>query len=119
MKVEIKVHESHVNQVRPGQKAFIVLDSLPDNRYVGEVTKIGVLPDAQSRFSNNNLKVYATEIVVQDDLPDVKPGVSARAEIIITNLEDVLTVPIQCVTTVKGNQVCYVKGLGSPQARPS
>lgn len=115
MKVEIKVHESHVNQVKPGQMAFIVLDSLPDNRYVGEVSKIAVLPDAQSRYTNANLKVYAAEIVIQDDLPDVKPGVSARAEIIITNLEDVLTVPIQCVTTVKGKQVCYVKALGSPK----
>ncbi len=115
MKVEIKIHESHVNQVKPGQKAFIVLDSLPDNRYVGEVSKIAVLPDAQSRYTNANLKVYAAEIVIQDDLPDVKPGVSARAEIIITNLDDVLTVPIQCVTTVKGKQVCYVKALGSPK----
>lgn len=115
MKVEIKVHESHVNLVKQGQKAFIVLDSLPDNRYVGEVSKIAVLPDAQSRYTNANLKVYAAEIVVQDDLPNVKPGVSARAEIIITNLEDVLTVPIQCVTTVKGKQVCYVKALGSPK----
>lgn len=115
MKVEIKVHESHVNLVKQGQMAFIVLDSLPDNRYVGEVSKIAVLPDAQSRYTNANLKVYAAEIVVQDDLPNVKPGVSARAEIIITNLEDVLTVPIQCVTTVKGKQVCYVKALGSPK----
>jgi len=115
MKVEIKVHESHVNQVKPGQKAFIVLDSIPDSRFVGEVTKIAVLPDAQSRFGNSNLKVYATEIIVLDELPDVKPGVSARAEIVIENLENVLTVPIQCVTTVKGKQVCYVKSLGGPK----
>jgi len=118
MKVEIKVHESHVNQVRVGQTAFVVLDSLPDDRFRGEVTKIGVLPDAQSRYGNNNLKVYATEIVITDELPDVKPGVSARAEIVITNLEDVLKVPIQCVTTVKGQQVCYVKGLRGPKPVP-
>ena len=118
MKVEIKVHESYVNQVRVGQTAFVVLDSLPDDHFRGEVTKIAVLPDAQSRYGNNNLKVYATEIVITDDLPDVKPGVSARAEIVITNLEDVLKVPIQCVTTYNGNQVCYVKGLGGPKATP-
>ncbi len=118
MKVSIKVHESHVNQVRLGQTAFIVLDSLPDNRFRGEVSKIAVLPDAQSRYGNNNLKVYTTEIVITDDLPDVKPGVSARAEIVITNLKDVLTVPIQCVTTVKGKQVCYVKSLGGPKPQP-
>ena len=85
---------------------------------MGEVVKIAVLPDAQSRFGNSNLKVYATEIVVQDMLPDVKPGVSARAEIVIENLQKVLTVPIQCVTTVKGKQVCYVKGIGGPKPVP-
>jgi len=118
MKVKVKVHESYVNQVRVGQTAFIVLDSLPDERFRGEVTKIGVLPDAQSRYGNSNLKVYATEIVITDKLPDVKPGVSARAEIVITNLEDVLKVPIQCVTTVNGNQVCYVRGRSEPKAIP-
>jgi HlyD family secretion protein len=118
MKVEVKVHESHVNQVRVGQIAFIVLDSLPDDRFRGEVTKIGVLPDSQSRYGNENLKVYATQIVIKDKLPDIKPGVSARAEIVITNLENVVTVPIQCVTTVRGKQVCYVKGLSGPKAVP-
>ncbi|QXD25295.1 efflux RND transporter periplasmic adaptor subunit [Opitutia bacterium ISCC 51] len=118
MKVEIKVHESYVNQVRVGQTAFIVLDSLPDDRFRGEVTKIAVLPDAQSRYGNSNLKVYSTEIVITDELPDVKPGVSARAEIVITNLEDVIKVPIQCVTTLGGKQVCYVKGLRGPKATP-
>lgn len=118
MKVEIKVHESYVNQVRVGQMAFIVLDSLPDERFRGKVTKIAVLPDAQSRYGNNNLKVYSTEIVITDALPDVKPGVSARAEIVITNLEDVIKVPIQCVTSVKGKQVCYVKGIGGPKPTP-
>jgi HlyD family secretion protein len=118
MKVDIKVHESYVNQVRVGQRAFVVLDSLPDDRFIGEVTKIAVLPDAQSRYGNSNLKVYATEILITDKLPDVKPGVSARAEIVITNLENVIKVPIQCVTTVKGTQVCYVKGLGGPKPTP-
>ncbi|MCB1123306.1 MAG: efflux RND transporter periplasmic adaptor subunit, partial [Verrucomicrobiae bacterium] len=112
MKVEIKVHESHVNQVSLGQKAFVVLDAMPDARYAGRVSKIAVLPDPQSRYGNTNLKVYSTEILIEDKLPDLKPGASARAEIVIKNLEDVIKVPIQCVTTLKGKQVCYVRGLG-------
>ncbi|MEX0323762.1 MAG: efflux RND transporter periplasmic adaptor subunit [Puniceicoccaceae bacterium] len=117
MKVEIKVHESHVNQVQLGQQAFVVLDAFPDNRYSGTVSKIGLLPDPQSRFGNSNLKVYSTEILINDELPDIKPGASARAEIVITKLEDVLTVPIQSVTTVQGKQVCYVKGIGDPKPK--
>ncbi len=115
MKVEVKVHESHVNQVQVGQMAYIVLDAYPDDRYTGTVSKIGLLPDAASRYGNSNLKVYSTEIIINDDLPDIKPGASARAEIVITKLKNVLTVPIQCVTTIRGKQVCYVKGLGDPR----
>lgn len=118
MKVDIKVHESYVNQVSVGQTAFVVLDSLPDDRFRGEVTKIGVLPDSQTRYGNENLKVYATQIIIRDKLPDIKPGVSARAEIVIANLQNVLKVPIQCVTTLKGKQVCFVKGLGGPKPMP-
>ncbi len=116
MKVGIKVHESHVNQIQVGQKAFIVLDSLPDERFAGVVSKIAILPDPANRYGNANLKVYSTEVLIEDKLPDIKPGASARAEIIITNLEDVIKVPIQCVTTVNGKQVCYVKTLGGDKA---
>ena len=81
---------------------------MPDQRFQGMVNKVAPLPDSQSRWGNPDLKVYATEILITDKLPDVKPGVSARAEIIITNLANVLTVPIQAVTTRKGKQVVFL-----------
>lgn len=108
MKVTVKIHESHVNKIRPGLPAFVVLDSRPDERFQGVVSKVALLPDTQSRWGNPNLKVYATEILIKDKLPDVKPGVSARAEIIVTNLHDVIAVPIQAVTTKQGRPVVYV-----------
>lgn len=114
MKVTVKVHESHVAKVRPGLPAFVVLDPLPDQRFKAQVTKVGVLPNTQDRFGNPNLKVYDTVVKIQDALPGVKPGVSARAEIIITNVPNALTVPIQAITSLKGETVAYVrKGNGS------
>ena len=112
MKVTVKVHESHVNMVKPGQAAFVVLDSIPDERFSAVVDRVALLPDATSRFGNPNLKVYKTEVVITDRLPDIKPGVSARAEIIITNIPNALSVPIQAVTTHKGKQVAYKKVRG-------
>lgn len=108
MKVMLKVHESFVNMIRPGQRAFIVLDSMPDRRFQGEVRYIAVLPDSGSRWANPNLKLYPTEIRITDSLPDVKPGVSARAEIIVTNLQNVLALPLQAVTTRRGAQVVFL-----------
>ncbi|HSO18019.1 MAG TPA: efflux RND transporter periplasmic adaptor subunit, partial [Desulfosarcina sp.] len=118
MKVTIKVHESSVNMVNAGQPAFVVLDSMPDQRFRARVERVAPLPDAQSRFGNPNLKVYNTEVVVVDPLPDVKPGVSARAEIIVTNVENALSVPVQAVTTLRGKQVVYVAAGGASEPRP-
>jgi len=115
MMVEIRVHESHVRQVKLGLLANVTIDSLPDKQFTGIVKKIAVLPDSSSRYYNPNLKVYTTEVWINEELNDIKPGVSGRAEIIITNLTDVLTVPIQAVTTVKGQQVCYVEKNGRHQ----
>jgi HlyD family secretion protein len=108
MKVNVKIHESYVNQIRPGQQAFVVLDSMPDRRFAAVVDSVSLLPDTQSRWANPNLKVYGTQVRIVDKLPDVKPGVSARAEIIITNIPDALTIPIQAVTTRGGKQVVYL-----------
>ena len=109
MMVEVRVHESHVRQVKPGLKAYVTIDSMPDRQFEGVVRKVAVLPDATSRYYSPNLKVYITEVQIDEQLLDMKPGVSGRAEIVITNLLDVLTVPIQAVTTYKGQQVCFVK----------
>lgn len=109
MKVTIKVHESHVGLVQIGQPAFVKLDSMPDQRFQGTVQKVALLPDSQSRFGNPNLKVYNTEVVITDTLPGVKPGVSAQAEIVVTNISNALSVPLQAVTTLKGKQVVYVQ----------
>jgi HlyD family secretion protein len=109
MVVEIRVHESHVLQIHPGLDAYVTVDSIPDRRFKAKVLKVAVLPNSQDRWLNPNLKVYSTDVLIEEDLPDLKPGASARAEIIVTNLVDALTVPLQAVTTVKGRQVCYVQ----------
>lgn len=109
MMIEVKVHESHVRQVKPGLGAYVTIDSLPDKQFTGLVKRVAVLPDTSSRYYNPNMKVYSTEVWINESLQDIKPGVSGRAEVVVTNLLGVLTVPIQAVTTVKGQQVCFVQ----------
>jgi HlyD family secretion protein len=115
MKVIVKVHESMISQIKKGQKAYIVLDSIPDQRFEGEVTKVAIIPDSDRSWMNPDLKVYSTEVVILDTIEGVKPGVSAKAEIVIKELKDVLTVPIQAVTTLDGKQLCYVSRGGAPE----
>ncbi len=109
MVIEVRVHESHITKIQRGQNAYVTIDSLPDLRLKGRVNKVAVLPDASSRYYNPTLKVYTTEVLIEDKLPEeLKPGVSGRAEIVITNLQNVLAAPLQAVTSIKGEQVCFV-----------
>ncbi|MCI0748671.1 MAG: efflux RND transporter periplasmic adaptor subunit [Verrucomicrobia subdivision 3 bacterium] len=109
MLAEVKIPESRVRQVRAGMTAYIQVNNIPHRRFKGTVRRVALLPDAQSRWMNPNLKVFPTDILVEEELPLLKPGVSASAEIIITNLSKVLSVPIQTVARLRGESVCFVK----------
>ncbi len=47
----------------------------------------------------------------------IKTGMSAKVEIIIDELQDVLIVPIQAVITQEGKKVCYCLKKNRPQKR--
>ena len=58
---------------------------------------------------NPDKKVFPSDILVEEELPILKPGVSVNAEVIITNLTKVLSVPIQTVTRWNGENVCFIR----------
>jgi multidrug resistance efflux pump len=109
MLAEIKVEEARVSQVRPGMTAYVELRNVPHHRFKGTVRRVALLPDAQAAWLNPEKKVFPTDIIVDEELPILKPGVSANVEIVITNLPKVLSVPIQTVTRVNGENVCFIK----------
>jgi RND family efflux transporter MFP subunit len=117
MSVNVKIHESYIKKIRKGQKARITVDAFPDTVLEGEVTKVGVLPDSQDRYLNPDLKVYNTTITINGTYDWVKPGMSARVEILVNKLDDVIYVPIQAISPSDGKQICYVAGAFKPERR--
>lgn len=109
MLVEIKIPESAVRQIQPGARAVVRIENLPKQRFQGSVRRVAVMPDAQSSWLNPDAKLYSTEVLIEDELSGLKPGVSARAEILVTNLPSVLSIPIQAVVIRPGASLCYVK----------
>ena len=108
----VQVHESFVRHIKTDQKAVVRIDSLPDREFQGVVRHVAPTPDARRKYYEN-ISVYDTHVWIQDEnsqLPeDLKPGVSAKAEIIVAELNDVMMVPVQSVTTYKGQKVIQVK----------
>ncbi|HEY5910273.1 MAG TPA: efflux RND transporter periplasmic adaptor subunit [Verrucomicrobiae bacterium] len=116
MSVKVKIHESYIKKIKKGQKARITVDAFPDKVLTGEVTKVGVLPDTQWRWMNPDLKVYLTTITLDETQDWVKPGMSAKVEIMVNKIENCLYVPVQAVSPDGDRQVCYLAGL-KPERR--
>jgi HlyD family secretion protein len=119
MAVEVQVHESRVDQVREGLTAFVSIDALPNLNLKGKVTKVGLLPDSVNRWMNPDLKVYQTEVTIEEsaEVKLLKPGMSAKVQLIVTVLKNVVYIPVQSVTSVDRDQVCYVHDGGKFQPR--
>jgi HlyD family secretion protein len=113
MSVKVRIHESYIKKVKKAQKARITVDAFPDKPLTGEVTKVGVLPDSQNRWMNPDMNVYVTSVDIDGVNPWLKPGMSAKVEILADKLANVVYVPVQAVTPLDGKQYCYVaNGVG-------
>ena len=108
MGVRVKIHESYIKKVKKEMRARIRVESFPDRPIQGKVTKVAILPDSANRWMNPNLKVYKTTIKIEGVHQWLKPGMTAKVEILVDELQDVVFVPIQAVFAEEEEQVCYV-----------
>jgi len=97
MKVVIRVHEAKTEKLKIGLPATVEIEGFTGQKFTGRVSKIAVLADSRSRWLNPNLKEYETEILLDGTFSQLKPGITARAEILVTELRNVLAVPVQAV----------------------
>jgi len=106
MKVEIKVHETWIDKVKVGQKADITVVAFPEKTFTGKVLKKAPLAE-QQWWGRGDLKVYVTDVGIDGAHDFLKTGMSAKVTVLIDELQDVLTVPVQVVITVEGKKLCY------------
>lgn len=105
MQVRALVHETKVAQLRPGMRARI---KIQDREFQGEITSISNQPEAANWFQGN-VKEYATLIKIDGEPEELKPGMTAEIEVLVSQKRDVLQVPVQCVVE-RGNQFrAYIK----------
>ncbi|MBI4660478.1 MAG: efflux RND transporter periplasmic adaptor subunit [Verrucomicrobia bacterium] len=117
MSVRVKIHEAQIKKIQKGMKARIRIDAFADKELAGDVAKVGVLPDSQDRWMNPDLKVYLTTIDIEGVHDWLKPGMSAKVEVLVNQLDDVVYVPIQAVVPSAGKHLCYVQNGGEPETR--
>lgn len=97
---EMSVDELDVQSVKVGQTVEVMADACEGKTFSGTVTNVSLA----SSYSNGVTNYPVT--VTLDAPEDLLPGMNVDGNIIISEAEDVLAVPVDCL--MRGNRV-YVK----------
>jgi HlyD family secretion protein len=108
--VDVEVPEVDINKVELGQKATIVFDSIQGKEYEGKVVEIGRVGIETTNGVNFQVTV---ELIPADK--DVLPGMTSAVNIIVKQLEGVITIPNRAIRIRDGKRVVYRLVDGVPE----
>lgn len=96
MEVEVEVDETDVIGVNIGQASEVRVDAFPDKVISGKVTEVGSSA-LQKVTASEESKDFKVVITLENPPENLKPGLSASADIITAEKTDVLAVPISAL----------------------
>jgi HlyD family secretion protein len=110
MEAQVEVNENDIVRVSMGDTALIEVDAYLNRKFKGIVTEIATSANTSGvsvdQVTNFNVKIHLLKDSYADlldparpDYSPFRPGMSATVEIQTETAIDVLTVPIQAVTT--------------------
>jgi HlyD family secretion protein len=100
IQAEVEVDETSIPSIQVGQVAKISVDAIPDQTFKGHVTEIGNSPvqaanaQQQAGTQATNFKVV---VLLDEPIPDDRPGFSCTADITTATRRDVVAAPIPAV----------------------
>jgi HlyD family secretion protein len=98
MEAWVEVDETEVVKVSVGQAAEVKIDAFPDQEFTGKVTEIGNSPLRVRAGASREAVDFEVKITLDGTLPNIRPGLSAKAEITVADRQDALAVPLGSVT---------------------
>jgi len=129
MEVQVNVNENDVPNVKVGDSALISIDAYPDRKFNGIVREIassaentgatgsGAVSQA-SGTTTDEVTNFLVKIRVSDRDVQLRPGMSATADIQTQTVANVVAVPIQSVT-VRGEGGLTAEAMQKKEAKSS
>jgi HlyD family secretion protein len=98
IQAEVEVDETNVPHVQIGQPAKITIDAIPDKSFKGHVSEIGNSPiQAAAGATATQATNFKVVVILDENVPDVRPGFTCTADITTARRKEVVSVPIPAV----------------------
>lgn len=114
MLVRADVDETDIVELKPGQKAKITVDALPDTSFMGTVTEIGNTAKRSITSTVEGQTSFEVKVVFDQDVPQVRPGMTADIDVETATHPRTLGLPIQCVVVRTETEL---RNAGKPKAK--
>jgi HlyD family secretion protein len=104
MELRVQVNENDIVNVKINDRSVISIDAYPSRKFSGAVSEISSsaqgsgLLSSQSAAQSTEVTNFLVKIRVTDRDIQLRPGMSATADIETKTVENVIAVPIQSVT---------------------
>ncbi len=116
MVIEASVSEAEVHRVVQGQRTAVHVEAFPGVALSGLVTRIGTLASA-SPFRPQQDKRFAVVIALDTAPVDLRPDMSARADILVAERANTLLIPVNAVFDEGGAFVAHRIGRAGVETR--
>ncbi|KHK93432.1 efflux RND transporter periplasmic adaptor subunit [Novosphingobium malaysiense] len=106
MKLEVSIDEADVGAVKEGQKATFTVDAFPGATFPATITRVDIGSNqsvssasssssstSSSSSSSSNVVSYAADLSVSNAEGQLRPGMTATADIVTSDKRNVLLVP--------------------------
>lgn len=104
MEAVIEVDETDVPEISIGDSASVEIDAFPNRRFAGRVTKIGnssIRPVSSVTAGASDQAIdFEVRIALDDPPEEIRPDLSATANVVTATRDDVLAIPIIALTLI-------------------
>lgn len=104
------VNEIDIRRIAIGQRVSITLDSDPTKRLTGKVTEVANVGEERP---NSDAKVFEVKIEIAESDTTLRPGMTTANAIETASFTDVLTVPLEAVTSENNVPFVFVRKGGN------
>lgn len=113
MVVKLEVNEVDIPKLSLRQDADIHLDAFPTQTFKGAITFLSPLAE----LNDQKVKIFKTKVEVARADPQLRPGMTARIEIVLARHPNVVKAPIEAIFEEGNKSVAYVLA-ANPKSPP-
>lgn len=103
---ETYIKEIDISKIAVGDSVKISIDALPEKTYKGTISKIA---NIGQEIPGYDTKVFRVFIDLEENDKQIKPAMTTNNNIVVEHLENVITIPRNCLYTTNGDAFVLLK----------